>query len=96
MRLRSLRGANWWKVNDNIFNAAVEYVFVGVAHDFIDANFKSRPAELIVYVRDAMGIEYQQIKAEMWVSPASGALISYHDKNTPSKMYCIGSPHTAY
>ncbi|HEX5365024.1 MAG TPA: hypothetical protein VFW59_12240 [Gallionella sp.] len=89
-------GANWWKVNDSLFNAPVEYVFVGTGHDFIGATFRTRPAELVVNIRDAMGIEYKQIRAETWVSPAAGALITYHDKNTPSKMYCIGSPHTAY
>lgn len=89
-------GANWWKVSDNLFNAAVEYVFVGREYDFIGATFKTSPTELIASVRNSTGIDYKQIRAEMWVAPTSGALIEYHDKNTSSKMYCIGSPHTAY
>lgn len=89
-------GANWWKVDTNIFNSAVEYVIVGAGTDFIAATFKDPPDRLIANVRDAMGIDYKQTDAETWVAPGFGVLIKYYDKNTPSKMYCIGSPHTPY
>lgn len=89
-------GANWWKVDANIFNSAVEYVIVGAGVDFIGATFKDAPDRLIANVRDAMGIEYKQTDTEKWIAPSYGVLIKYHDKNTPSKMYCFGSPHTPY
>ncbi|OGS99537.1 MAG: hypothetical protein A3F73_03185 [Gallionellales bacterium RIFCSPLOWO2_12_FULL_59_22] len=92
----SAGGANWWKVNENIFNSSSDYVFVGVGRDFIGATFKDSPDKLIANVRSVMGIEYKQMGAERWRAPSSGVLIKYYDKKTPSKMYCIGSPSKAY
>jgi hypothetical protein len=89
-------GANWWKVNETIFNSPVEYVFVGLGQDFIGATFKDSPDKLLVNVRDSMGIDYKQVGVERWVAPTSGILIKYYDKNTSSKMFCFGSPHTPY
>ncbi|HCI14898.1 MAG: hypothetical protein A2063_05125 [Gallionellales bacterium GWA2_60_142] len=89
-------GANWWKVNENLFNSSAEYVFVGVDLDFIGATFKSSPAELIANIREATGTEYKQTSTEKWVSSSYGVLIRYRDRNTPSKMYCVGSPHTPF
>jgi len=89
-------GANWWKVNESIFNSPVEYIIVGAGQDFIGATFKDSPDTLIVNVRDAMGIEYKQIGPEKWTAPTAGVLIKYYDKTTPSKMYCYGWPHTPY
>ncbi len=87
-------GANWWKVNETIFNSPVEYIFVGFGRDFIGATFKDSPEKLIVNVRDSMGIDYKQVGMEKWVAPTAGVLIRYHDKNVSSKMYCFGSPQT--
>lgn len=92
----SAGGANWWKVNESIFNTPVEYVFVGVGMDFIGATFKVSPATLIASVKNAMGIEYKQVSDEKWVATSYGVLITYHDKTTPSKMYCFGYPHSSY
>ena len=92
----SAGGANWWKVNESIFNTPVEYVFVGLGVDFIGATFKVSPAALITNVKDAMGIDYRQVDGETWVSTSYGVLLTYHDKITPSKMYCFGYPHTPY
>ena len=89
-------GANWWKVNESIFNTPVEYVFVGVGMDFIGATFKVSPVALIASVKDAMGVEYKPVNGETWVSTSFGVLLTYHDKTTPSKMYCFGYPHTPY
>lgn len=89
-------GANWWKVNESIFNSPVEYIIVGLGQDFIGATFKDSPDKLIVNVRDSMGIDYKQVGVEKWVAPTAGVLIKYYDKNTPRKMYCFGSPHTPY
>lgn len=87
-------GANWWKVNETIFNSPVEYIFVGFGQDFIGATFKDSPGKLIVNVRESMGIDYKQVDMEKWVAPTAGVLIKYHDKNASSKMYCFGSPQT--
>ena len=87
-------GANWWKVNESIFNSPVEYVFVGVGTDFIGATFKDSPDKLIENVKNAMGIEYKAAGSERWVATSYGVLITYHDRTTPSKMYCFGYPHT--
>ena len=92
----SAGGANWWKVNESIFNTPVEYVFVGLGTDFIGATFKVSPVALIASVKDAIGVEYKQVDGERWVSTSYGALLTYHDKTTPSKMYCFGYPHTPY
>lgn len=89
-------GANWWKVNESIFNSSSEYVFVGVGEDFIGATFKDSPDKLIANVKGAMGIEYKQMGVERWVAPTYSVVIRYYDKKTPSKMYCIGSPHIAF
>lgn len=89
-------GANWWRVNESLFNSSVEYVFVGASLDFIGATFKNSPAELIANIRAATGTEYQQTGAEKWINSSSSVLIRYHDRNTPSKMYCVGSPHTPF
>lgn len=85
-------GANWWKVNESLFNSSSEYVFVGVDQDFIGATFKDSPDKLITNVKGVTGIEYKQMGAERWVAPTYGVLIKYYDKKTPSKMFCIGSP----
>lgn len=90
----SAGGANWWKVNESIFNSPVEYVFVGVEVDFIGATFKDSPEKLIGNVKAAMGIEYKAEGSERWVATSYGVLITYHDRSTPSKMYCFGYPHT--
>jgi hypothetical protein len=87
-------GANWWKVNESIFNSPVEYVFVGLGTDFIGATFKDSPEKLIENVRNAMGVEYKQVNGEKWISTSYGVLLTYHDKTTLSKMYCFGYPHT--
>lgn len=87
-------GANWWKVDENLFNSSAEYVLVGRGLDFIGATFKESPDALIENVKVAMGVEYRQVNAERWVAPTSGVLIRYYDPNTPSKMYCLGYPHT--
>jgi hypothetical protein len=87
-------GANWWKVNESIFNTPVEYVFVGVGMDFIGATFKVSPVALVSSVKDAIGVEYKQVNGEKWVSTSYGVLLTYHDRTTPSKMYCFGYPHT--
>jgi len=92
----SAGGANWWKVNESIFNTPVEYIFVGVGMDFIGATFKVSPVTLIASVKDAMGVEYKQVNGETWASTSYGVLLTYHDKTTPSKMYCFGYPHTPY
>lgn len=89
-------GATWWKVNDSIFNSPLEYVFVGYGQDFIGATFKDNPEKLLSNVRDSMGVEYRKTGAEKWEAPTSGVLIKYYDKNTSSKMYCFGSPHTPF
>jgi hypothetical protein len=90
----SAGGANWWKVNESIFNSPVEYVFVGVNTDFIGATFKDSPDKLIENVKNAMGIVYKPAGRERWVATSYGVLITYHDRTTPSKMYCFGYPHT--
>ena len=92
----SAGGANWWKVNETIFNTPVEYVFVGLGVDFVGATFKVSPDVLIASVKDAMGVEYKQVDSERWTSTSYGMLLTYHDKITPSKMYCFGYPHTPY
>lgn len=89
-------GANWWKVNESIFNTPVDYVFVGLGTDFIGVTFKVSPDTLITRVKDAMGVEYTQAGSERWTSSSYGVLITYHDKTAPSKMYCFGFPHTPY
>lgn len=87
-------GANWWRVNENIFNSSAEYVLVGRGLNFIGATFKESPDALIENVKSATGIAYRQMSAERWVAPTYGVLIRYYDQNTPSKMYCLGYPHT--
>lgn len=87
-------GANWWKVNESLFDSSAEYIFVGRGLDFIGATFKETPDALIENVKGATGIEYKLMSRERWVSPTSGVLIRYYDKNTPSKMFCVGYPHT--
>jgi hypothetical protein len=87
-------GANWWKVTENLFGSSTEYVFVGRGLDFIGATFKETPDALIENVKGATGIEYKLASRERWVAPTSGVLIRYYDRNTPSKMYCVGYPHT--
>lgn len=87
-------GANWWKVDEKLFNAEVQYVFVGADRDFIGATYKDEPVELISKVKGSMGIDYKQMGVEKWVASSDSVIIKYHDKSTPSKMYCIGSPHT--
>lgn len=89
-------GANWWKVNESVFNSPVEYVIVGRGQDFIGATFKDNPDKLIANVRDSTGVEYIQVGVEKWIAPTAGVLIKYYDKNTSSKMYCFGWPHTPY
>lgn len=91
---RDAGGANWWKVNESLFDSSAEYVFVGRGLDFIGTTFKETPAALIENVKGATGIEYKPLGREHWVSPTSGVLIRYYDRNTPSKMYCVGYPHT--
>jgi len=87
-------GANWWKVNESLFDSSAEYVFVGRGLDFIGATFKENPDALIENVKGATGIEYKPLGREHWVAATSGVLIRYYDRNTPSKMYCVGYPHT--
>lgn len=87
-------GANWWKVDEKLFNAEVQYIFVGANQDFIGATFKDNPEQLRAKVRVSMGINYKQMGVEKWVAPTAGVIIKYYDKTTPSKLYCIGSPHT--
>jgi len=89
-------GANWWKVNESIFNSSVEYVIVGSGQDFIGATFKDSPDNLVANISASMGIEYKQTDAEKWTAPTAGIVIRYHDINTSSKMYCLGTPHTPY
>jgi len=86
--------ANWWKVDERLFNAEVQYVFVGVSQDFIGATLKDEPDKLIAKMRSYMGMDYKQMGAEKWITPTGGVIIKYYDKTTPSKMYCIGAPHT--
>jgi hypothetical protein len=88
-------GANWWKVNEKLFDANVQYIIVGLSQDFIGATFKEQPEKLIEKLRDNMGMNFTLIKNEMWSAATSGVLIRYYDKNTPSKMYCMGSPHSS-
>lgn len=87
-------GANWWKVNDSLFQSSAEYVLVGRGLDFIGATFKEDPEKLIENVRTATGIEYRPMSRERWSTPTYSVLIRYYDKNTHSKMYCLGYPHT--
>ena len=87
-------GANWWKVDEQLFNADVQYIIVGLGQDFIGATFKDNPDKLIAKLRDYMGMDFKQMETEKWVSPTAGVIIRYYDKTTPSKMYCMGSPHT--
>ena len=89
-------GANWWKLSDNdkLFNSQVEYIFVGQELDFIGATFKDNPDIVIANVKELIGIDFKQVAIEKWTVPTFGVLIKYHDKNTPSKMFCIGAPHT--
>lgn len=87
-------GANWWKVDEQLFNSDVQYIIVGLAQDFIGATFKDNPDKLIAKVRDYFGMDFKLMSAEKWVSPTAGVIIRYYDKTTPSKMYCMGSPHT--
>jgi hypothetical protein len=87
-------GANWWKVDDKLFNSEVEYIIVGLDQDFIGATFKDDPDKLMTKLRDYMGMDYSRMDVEKWVAPTAGVIIKYYDKATPSKMYCIGSPHT--
>lgn len=87
-------GANWWKVDEKLFDAEVQYIFVGASQDFIGATFKDDPDKLITKVREHMGVEYKQFNVEKWVSPYAGVIIKFHDETTPSKLYCIGAPHT--
>lgn len=89
-------GANWWRVNESLFNSSAEYIFVGISQDFIGATFKNSPAELIVNIREATGIEFKQTGAEKWISSSYSVLIRYRDRNTPSKLFCVGSPHTPF
>ncbi|MFA6921692.1 MAG: hypothetical protein WC216_07585 [Gallionella sp.] len=88
-------GANWWKVNEKLFDANVQYIIVGLSQDFIGATFKEQPEKLIEKLRDNMGMNFTLTKDGMWVAPSAGVIIRYHDKNTPSKMYCMGSPHSS-
>jgi hypothetical protein len=90
----SAGGTNWWKVNESIFNTPVEYVLAGLGTDFIGATFKVSPVALIASVKNSMGVEYKQVNGETWVSTSYGGLLTYHDRTTPSKMYCFGCPHT--
>lgn len=89
-------GANWWKLSDNdkLFNSPVEYIFVGLELDFIGATFKDTPDKLIANVKDALGIDFKQVTVEKWVAPTYGVIIKYYDKNTPTKMFCIGTPYS--
>lgn len=88
--------ANWWKVDEKIFNAEVKYIFVGTDQDFIGATYKDDPDKLIAKVGIYTGIAYKLIETGKWVTPSNGVIIRYFDQSTPSKMYCIGAPHTAY
>lgn len=87
-------GANWWKVDQKLLNADAQYIFVGESRDFIGATFKDDPEQLIIKVRGYTGMNYKPVGIEKWVTPSGGVLIRYYDKTTPSKMYCIGTPHT--
>jgi hypothetical protein len=86
-------GANWWRVNESLFNSSVEYVLVGRGLDFIGATFKEEPEELIENARNATGIEYRPLNRERWRTPTYSVLIRYYDQKTHSKMYCLGYPH---
>ena len=86
--------ASWWKVNEKLFNSDAEYIIVGQGQDFIGATFKDSLDKLIAKVRDLTGMDFKQMEVERWVAPTAGVIIKYYDKTTPSKMYCIGSPHT--
>lgn len=90
----SAGGANWWKVNETLFDSNVQYIIVGLGQNFIGATFKDQPDKLIVKLRDNMGMNFKQTEIGMWVAPSAGVIIRYYDKNTPSKMYCMGSPRT--
>lgn len=87
-------GANWWKVDEKLFNSDVQYIIVGLGQDFIGATFKDDPDKLIAKLRDYMGMDFKQVDAGRWVAPSAVVIIRYYDKTTPSKMYCIGYPHT--
>lgn len=87
-------GANWWKVDEKLFNAEVQYIFVGAGQDFIGATLKDDPDKLIAKIRGSTGMDYKQMDVEKWITPTGGVIIKYHDQTTPSKMYCIGAPHT--
>ena len=50
-------GANWWKVDDQLFNSEVEYIIVGAGQDFIGATFKDDPDKLMAKIRDYMGLD---------------------------------------
>jgi len=89
-------GANWWKVDEKLFGAEVGDIFVGESLDFIGATFKDDPAKLITKVRAYMGMDYMQMGVEKWVAPSGGVIVKYYDRTTPSKLYCIGAPHTPY
>lgn len=86
-------GANWWRVNENLFNSSAEYVLVGRGLDFIGATFKESPEEMIANVKGATGFEYKPMGRERWSTPTYSVLIRYYDQNTSSKMYCLGYPH---
>lgn len=87
-------GANWWKVHEKLFDSNVQYIIVGLGQDFIGATFKEPPESLIDNLRNNTGIDFTPMKNGMWNASSSSVLIRYYDKNTPSKLYCMGSPHT--
>jgi hypothetical protein len=89
-------GANWWRVNENLFKSSVEYVLVGRGLDFIGATFKESPEEMIENMRAATGFEYKPLSRERWITPTSSVLIRYYDQNTHSKVYCLGYPHAPH
>lgn len=87
-------GANWWEVNEILFSAEVQYIFVGSNEDFIGATFKGNPEQLIAKIKSYIGIDYKQRNARKWVASTAGVIIKNNDRTTASKMYCIGAPHT--
>ena len=87
-------GANWWKVEEKLFNSEVQYIIGGLGQDFIGATFKDIPENLATKQKGYLGMNFRQMEAEKWVSATSGIIIRYYDQNTPSKLYCMGSPHS--
>lgn len=87
-------GAYWWRLNEKLFDTPILFVFVsqdGSGYDFVGATFKDSPQALMKRVTRINGALFFADGHEIWESSRNSMLLRYHDRVTPSKMYCAGA-----